>query len=370
MPRPAAALKLGYFPLANNEAKRIRRFLQYTAEASVLDPCAGTGSALRMITEGTATRLYGIELDAYRAAEARKVLQEVIQGSAFETHAAVESYSMLLLNPPYQHEIGEGRNERMELVFLEYTYRWLKPGGVLVLVVPFDRVSDCRGVLTPHFRDKAIYRLTEPESVTYKQVVVFGVRRSRQERDKLTDFAVQQANRKLHELTRHYEEIPALSYSPDRAFTVPASAPAKLEYRGLPLDLIEDLLASSPAWLQAQRVTHAPRTQVSGRPLTALHRGHVGLLCTSSLLNGRFGQGKDLHLSFWESVKVVDKVEGEGDAQGVIVIRERERFSQRLTLLYSDGRFALLSEKADPKEDRDAKRAPQDGDADVCEADS
>jgi hypothetical protein len=73
--------------------------------------------------------------------------------------------------------------------------------------------------------------------------------------------------------------------------------PLQWRYRGLPLDLMEDLLAS-PAWLQAQRVTHAPKAQVSGRPLIHLHRGHVGLLCMSSLLNGRFGQGRDLHLSF------------------------------------------------------------------------
>src|SRR5262249_50977700 len=163
----------------------------------------------------------------------------------------------------------------------------------------------------------------------------FGVRRSRQEREKLTDSAVQQGNCKLYNLTRRYEGIPTLPDSPDRTFTVPVSAPAKLEYRGLPLDLLEDLLASSPAWLQAQRVTHAPKTEVSGRPLTPLHKGHVGLLCTSSLLNGRFGQGKDLHLSFWESVKVVDRVEEEGDSPGAMVVRERERFSQRLTLIYS-----------------------------------
>ena len=368
MARQISVLKLGYFPLPEKEANRIRQCLHIAREASVLDPCAGRGAALRTITDGAEARRYGIELDACRAAEAEQMLHAVIHGSVFETHCPVESFSLIYLNPPYQHEIGEGRNERMERVFLEHTYRWVKPGGVLVLVVPFDRVSDCRGVLTPHFRDKAIYRLTEPESVTYKQVVVFGVRRSRQERDKLTDFAVQQANRKLYELTRCYEEIPVLPDSSHRIFTVPASAPVKLEYRGLPLDLIEDLLVSSPAWLQAQRVTHAPRTEVSGRPLTALHKGHVGLLCTSSLLNGRFGQGKELHLSFWESVKVVDKVEEEGDTPGAMVIRERERFSQRLTLLYSDGRFALLSEKADPKEGGDAKRAPQDGDADVCEA--
>jgi hypothetical protein len=93
------------------------------------------------------------------------------------------------------------------------------------------------------------------------------VRRSRQEREKLTDFAVRQGNYKLRDLTRLYEEISAMPDSPDRMFAVPMSAPAKIEHRGLPLDLMEDLLASSPAWLQAQRVTHAPKAQVSGRPL-------------------------------------------------------------------------------------------------------
>jgi hypothetical protein len=183
---------------------------------------------------------------------------EVIQGSVFETHTPVDSYSMLYLNVPYDHEIGEGKNQRLERIFLEHTFRGLKPGGVLVMVVPFDRVNDCKGV-TPHFRDKAIYRLTEPEAEAYKQGVVFGVRRLRQERDKLTNFPVQQANYKLYELTRRYAEIPGLPDLPGRRFTVPVSAPAKLDYRGLPLDLMEDLLASSPAWVQARRVTHAPR---------------------------------------------------------------------------------------------------------------
>jgi tRNA1(Val) A37 N6-methylase TrmN6 len=229
MARSQAKLRLGYYPLAEKEAKRIRRFLQFTGAASVIDPCAGTGAALRTLTDGTESRRYGIELDAYRAAEARRLLDEVVQGSVFETHAPVESHSMLYLNCPYNHEIGEGKNQRLEQVFLEHTFRWLKPGGVLVMVVPFDRVIKCKGVLTPHFRDKAIYRLTEPEAVAYKQVVVFGIRRPRQEREKLTDSAVQQGNCKLYDLTRRYEDIPALPDSPDRRFTVPVSAPAKLK---------------------------------------------------------------------------------------------------------------------------------------------
>jgi tRNA1(Val) A37 N6-methylase TrmN6 len=99
--RIQAKLKLGYYPLAAVEGRRIRRYLHFPPEpASVLDPCAGTGAALCLLTEGATVRRYGIELDAYRAADARKVLDEVIQGSAFDAHAPVESFSLVYVNPP------------------------------------------------------------------------------------------------------------------------------------------------------------------------------------------------------------------------------------------------------------------------------
>lgn len=162
------------------------------------------------ITSGVKAVRHGIELDAFRADEARLVLDEVIQGNCFEVHAAVESFSLLFENPPYDHEIGENRNARMEYLFLEHTYRWLKPGGVLVLVIPDDRLATCAEILAIHFRDKALYRLSEPESVCYKQIVVFGVRRTRREREQLKDWDASRAKAKLLGISRNYEELPTL----------------------------------------------------------------------------------------------------------------------------------------------------------------
>jgi len=372
--RTQARLKLGYYPLAEQEARRMRGFLHFAGESSVLDPCAGTGTALLALTDDAAVRRYGVELDACRASEAGRVLDRAIQGNIFDAQAPVESFSLIYLNPPYDFEIGEGKNKRMERLFLEHVWRWIRPGGLLVMVVPYDRVYECRSVLTPQFKDKAIYRLTEPESVVYKQVVLFGVRRTRQERERMNDHAVNQANWKLNDLTRRYEQIPALPDCPDRVYTIPPGPPANLECRGLPLDMIEDLLESSPAWRQAQRITHAPLAHFSGRPLTPLHRGHVGLLCTSGLLNGVFGSGADRHVAHWESVKVVDRVEEAAEDGKTTVVREKERFSQRLTLLYGDGRIALLSEKprlnGSSKDGKDGECSPAHGEVDVRPADA
>jgi hypothetical protein len=72
------------------------------------------GGAFAKITEGEHALRYGIELDAYRAEQARAAAAHVIHGNALHVHCSVESLSLLYLNPPYQFECGEGRNARME----------------------------------------------------------------------------------------------------------------------------------------------------------------------------------------------------------------------------------------------------------------
>jgi hypothetical protein len=121
-----------------------------------------------------------------------------------------------------------------------------------------------------------------------------------------------------------------------------------LTYIGLPFDAIEDLLPSSRAYRQAVRSVFAPPIHVAGRPLTPLHER---ILSCSGLLNGVFGQGSLRYVACWQTSKKIDHVE-ETDERGVTTLRDRERFTQSLTLVYADGRTAELSE------DNDAERAP------------
>jgi len=79
-------------------------------------------------------------------------------------------------------------------------------------------------------------------------------------------------------------------------------------------------------------VIYAQQADVTGRTLTPLHGGHVGLLCTAGMLNGTFGDGKLRHIAHWQSIKLVDKSEEEED--GKTIIREKERFSNELTLVF------------------------------------
>jgi 16S rRNA G966 N2-methylase RsmD len=339
--RLAGRARLGFYPLPLPEAERIRRFLTFPdKQCCALDPCVGDGAAFAELASGKRILQYAVELDSGRAEQARTKGIEVIHGNCFDVQCPVESFSLIYLNPPYDFEISEEKSQRMEKLFLEHVYRWLKPGGILVLVVPAKRIADCTVLLSRHFRDTRVYRLTEPESVRYGQVAVFGVRRTRQERDRLRDAEIIQAQLWLASVEREVQKLSPLPLEPDHLYTAPPGDPVRLVHRGLPLDQLEDLLPKSSAYRQASAVLFAQQADVTGRPLTPLHGGHVGLLCTAGMLNGIFGEGEARHIAHWQSVKLVDKSEEEED--GKTIIREKERFSNELTLVFCTGEITSL----------------------------
>src|SRR6266404_3583240 len=168
--------------------------------------------------------------------------------------------------------------------------------------------------------------------------LLFGLREARGEPNARCRSALQCTGGQV--LLVGVEALPPLRAEPDRQYTAAPSGTVRLAHRGLPLDQIEDLLPKSSAYRQASAILFAQQADVTGRPLTPLHGGHVGLLCTAGMLNGIFGDGESRHIAHWQSVKLVDKSEEEED--GKTIIREKERFSNELTLVFCTGEIATL----------------------------
>jgi tRNA1(Val) A37 N6-methylase TrmN6 len=159
--RVAARLKLDYYPLPVEQGPMLRARLVFPSlPTAALDPCCGTGAALHALTGGSNSTLYGVELDANRAESAKANGIQTIQGNVFDVRARVERFSFLYLNPPYDFEVGPRSNERMEKLFLGHTYAWLKPKGVLLMVIPYTAVHDVSDSRTN--RSRASARLTLP----------------------------------------------------------------------------------------------------------------------------------------------------------------------------------------------------------------
>jgi hypothetical protein len=337
--RPHGQTKLGFFPLPVPEAARLKRCLAFVSDFSALDPCVGDGVAFTHLLHGVTAHRYGTEIDTYRAEQARALGIETLQASATDVRCPPEAVSLLYLNPPYDWESGESNNQRLESVFLEHTYRWLKAGGVLLLVIPQVRLAKCARLLSEHFTDVRVFRLTDPACLQYKQIVVLATRRKRHAR--VSDAVLLDEVRHLEALATKAELEP-LGDDPEVQYYIPASEPVVLTNMGIPLDEVEDLLPESAAYRQAGRVLLPKLNDVQGRPLTPLHGGHVGLLCTAGMLNGVFGEGEDRHIAHWRSVKFTDHWEEE-EEDGTKILHDRERFSHELTLVFANGKTQVLT---------------------------
>jgi hypothetical protein len=352
--RSVARLKMGYYPLPESEGVKLRSLLSFAGQASVIDPCVGQGTALQLITRAASVRHYGVELDADRAQIANSRGIETIQGNAFDAVTKPESFSLLYLNPPYDSEIGSVANNRMERLFLDHTYRWLVPEGVLILVIPFERLHECAGVLSSHFDSLNVLRMTDQESVRFRQIAVLGIRRN------IRGTALEDNRQMLQSISPYgsFHALPELTPASCAPYPVPLSGEATLSYRGLPYDLLEDLLSQSGAWKQTIPFLMPHEDVATGRPITPLHGGHVGLLCTAGLLNGVFGDGEERHIARWRSVKhVTTFIEDDGDTQ---IVHHRERWTNELRLVYEDGRTLKLTETpAKTEGEADAERTSE-----------
>jgi hypothetical protein len=175
---------------------------------------------------------------------------------------------------------------------------------------------------------------------------VLGTRRKRNAR--LTDSALIEKVRWLEGLATK-PNLEPLGEDPESRYDVPGSGPLVLTHVGIPLDEVEDLLLESAAYRQASRILLPKQRDVWGRPLTPLHGGHVGLLCTAGMLNGIFGDGENRHIAHWRSVKFTDHWEEE-EEDGTKILHDRERFSHELTLVFASGKTQVLThEKKEPE---------------------
>src|ERR1700731_4879254 len=208
---------------------------------------------------------------------------------------------------------------------------------------PHKQLDLCTSVLAANFTSFRIFRLTDPEADRFDQVAFIGIRK------KMTGEAYHR-NREM--LVKAIWANPLVTLTGEEApCSVPATGPTGLTYRGLPVDTIEDLVIRSPSWKKVEPFL-LPRSEMAGgRPITPLHGGHVGLLCTAGLLNGVFGERDDRHIARWRSVKhVTTFVEEDGDAQ---IVHHRERWTNELRLVYADGRTPKLTETPAKKEEEE-----------------
>ena len=167
---------MGYYSTPLCVVERVKAFLKFPdSKINVLDPCCGEGEALKALVDGKNAETYGVELDVYRAEEAKKKINHVLKCGIEEARISNKVFSILWLNPPYDWENEEidEKCERKEKTFLQCTQQYLKPKGLLVYIIPKHRLDKTIAkILAYRFEEFKVYRFPALEYEDFKQIVL------------------------------------------------------------------------------------------------------------------------------------------------------------------------------------------------------
>jgi len=331
-------IKMGHYPTPRRVVELIRNYLSFPSSPfCALDPCCGEGNALKGMVEETSAITYGVELDQQRADASKTQLHCVLRSGIEETRIQHRSCSLLLLNPPYDEltldDEADAKTERQERAFLRVTVPYLIPGGVLVYIIPQNRIDKAIArLLASRLEHIHVFRFPDPEFGDFRQIIVFGVRKNDNTLDE------QEAAR--------LQSIPKLDLSPvlnkaEIGYPVPPSGPLTL-FRSTLIDP-EDLkkhMAQSPLWKRFAALTTRSEIRIP-RPPLPLHSGHLGLLLAAGKLDGIVGTGEDSHLvkgSVRKITSVLQELKGE-----VLEERELDRYVVSIKILNRHGEIRELT---------------------------
>ena len=290
--RLAAQAKGGYYPTPERVVDLIAELIHTPTgyyhrgreTIRILDPCCGAGDALERLAEGLdqpnamTIETYGVELHRDRAEQAEKRLHRTLAVDLFATSIANGAFGLLLLNPPYDYD---SEDKRTEHAFLTHCTRYLAESGLLVFIVPRQRLAVSARYLSTHYGRMRCWAFPDPEREVFDQVVLFGYRKADPVPDAPAESMVLEWSlgepeplRSQRNSYSHPEYTPAATPSGDILFTTrtvdPVAAAAEARRSGL--------------WASTEITdTLWPARDNRTRPLMPLKRGHMAMLVAAGL---------------------------------------------------------------------------------------
>lgn len=147
----AVAKDLQYYPTPREVVERIMSDVYPINGQRVLEPSCGCGRFMDAVRAAGA-EVFGIEVDASRAAETRAKGHRVMVANFLET-APTEDYDRVVMNPPFY-----GRHYAKHV---EHALKFLKPGGVLISILPATARYDHGFYPSGHWEDLPVGSFSE-----------------------------------------------------------------------------------------------------------------------------------------------------------------------------------------------------------------
>ena len=288
--RLAAQAKAGFYPTPDRVVDMIAGLIHAPAgyyyrdreTLRVLDPCCGAGEAVAQLAErlvrpnGVPIETYGVELHRDRAEEAEKRLDRALAADLFSTSIANGQFGLLLLNPPYDYD---GEKKRAEHAFLTHCTRYLTEDGLLVFIVPKQRLAVSARYLASHYGRMECWAFPQPEREVFDQVVLFGYRKADPTPDAHAEGQV------MEWAMGEPEELDSRPYP---EFSAPGTPTGDILFATRAVDPVAAAAEARRSGLWASpEITDSlwPAKDLRTRPLMPLRRGHMAMLVAAGFLD-------------------------------------------------------------------------------------
>ncbi len=344
MARQESKAKGGFYPTPDDEMNLVcQKFsIDLATRAFLIDPCAGNGSALKMLSDhlkrkGGLPETYGIELEETRAQEAKEVLDHAVKCDYNQARTSTKAFSVLWLNPPYDHHDGD----RVEVTFLrdltDPVSGKLMVGGVLGYCIPQKVLKDAAPILAARFDHLSVFRFTDKSYPTFKQVVVFGIRRGTVNRGK----EAKKVRTWLKFLGEQGPDAVKSLDTPTAPYNVPPAPDKKIIFKGSLTDIkeIADSLEDSPVWDEINYLLLPyKKAAIMQPPVLPLKPTHDAIAISAGVIGGNMGS----HLLTGRSKKVSDKefIPPDEKGKGEKII-EKERYITTVRVFSPTGVYDL-----------------------------
>ncbi len=336
-------LKYGTSETQLSVARMIRAHLKYPISGgfAALDPCCGTGKALSELIYGSTGSGYGVEFNEVRLMDASRTLTKVARGYFDETKISNDHFSLLFFKPPVRTTtLFDGRTVATERAFLMAAKQHLKADGVLVFIIPAERLTSAMlETLEYRFTNLQIFRFPDREYREYKELVVLGSKKlflskSKKELDRLLD------------LVKDPDALVSVSEPPASVYSVPLSGEPAI-FRGLlNHDEMMEEMRTSAIWGRSMGLLEDKTALVRELPPVPSKRGHIAILLASGAADGTYGKDINAHLIRGSVVRTqtnsVEEVYDEETGENRIIERTLVNPDVSITIRDYQGRVKTL----------------------------
>jgi len=342
--RLAGIEKVGFYPTPPTVVECIANWLDTTGHKAIaLDPCCGAGAALAQVANAhPSLETYGVEISADRAAVAREVLDYALCAPWSDVTFTNRTASLLWLNPPYdweEHVTDEsGKHERKEYTFLRNTTPRLVKEGVLVYIIPQNRIDHkIARYLAGHYHSLAGYCFPDGEYEAFRQVVIFGLKRDKHDSAQQEQTATIAAWK-----TQDLAPLPETTSVP---YIIPPSGKQPRFFRFIiPDDELVKLGTKVGVAAFDEVIAAAQAQEQALTPAMPLKMGHVAMLMAAGLLGTM--QIDDLLVKgrVVKQIAQVSEPDPTDEHPERVKVTEREQFVTQVTTVTRDGLIETISD--------------------------